>query len=62
MREMGHCRQGITVAQWSPDERYLATKHESFPSHLAVIGGWAPQLRMRMEYARSDSLTPTISR
>eukprot|EP00435_Cladocopium_sp_Y103_P025327 s59_g6.t1 len=25
-------RQGITVAQWSPDERYLATKHESFPS------------------------------
>ncbi|CAK9016062.1 unnamed protein product [Durusdinium trenchii] len=25
-------RQGITSAQWSPDERYLATKHESFPS------------------------------
>ena len=29
-------RQGITSAQWSPDERYLATKHESFPSSLAL--------------------------
>ncbi|CAE8585481.1 unnamed protein product, partial [Polarella glacialis] len=24
-------RQGISLAVWSPDERYLATHHESFP-------------------------------
>ena len=56
---MGHCRQGITVAQWSPDERYLATKHESFPSHLAVIRGGPPNSGCRWNMR---VLTPTVSR
>lgn len=29
-------RQGIVSASWSPDERYLATKHESYPSVVWV--------------------------
>merc|ERR1712216_779878 len=29
-------KQGIGFASWSPDERFLATKHEAFPSAVWV--------------------------